>query len=155
MKIVKLVRWDRSEVRVFRDLERWTGLYERANLDEDEIKSLGRLIHDPHTTKERLLESVAVWKKLREVMQTQLRESEIQSQTLPETAAGIIARPKQMAVAMSEAAESAIADITKAILLVVFAIGLLEGDLSQSQLLDVDKLGVLEFHTDEADTIQG
>lgn len=150
MRIVKQIRWDQSEVIVFKNLKRWLDLWERADLDQDEIKALARLANDPAAPSDRLKESLAAWEKVLNVMRQQKTDAAKLEPNTPESGVGIIAKPRQMMVALQEAADMAISDITKAVSLVKFGIGFLEGEIYP--LLEArveDESGILEFEVCE------
>lgn len=132
MQIVKTIKWDRAELHIFRNLQRWLSLSERARLNEDEYKDAARLANEPSgATAEKLEKSLIAWKKMLYVMQQQKLDAEVLMKDAPEDGGGLIAKPKQATIMMAENADMAITDITKACNIGLMALNFIKGELPE------------------------
>ena len=153
MHIVRLLRWSREEFKVFKSIERWLPVHERANLTDDEVKAACRFCREPQAVnEEKLLESVAAWEKIKTVMKQQEIDAGRLAPSMPEESGGILARPQQAYELLEEIGIDCVKDIDRALELAKFGIAFLRGDLSATQLLDVrpeDGTYILQFENVE------
>jgi len=152
MHIIKLIRWSSEEIKIFKELERWLTLHERANLIDDEVKAACRLARDPGSPvpEAKLLESIAAWEKIKAVMEQQSEDAAKIAPNLPEDVGGvgIISKPRMAYQLLEEVGLTCITDIERALHLARFGLGFLRGDLKAASLLDVrpeDGAYILQF----------
>jgi len=127
MEIVKLIQWSQEDRHYLNQLDKWMSLTDRLELTEEELKASARLARGggDMISEERLVESLEVWQRIRKTMEDQKEDATKLETKIPETAKGIIARPKQMMICLQEVAEDAMRDIDMTIELVSSALKIL------------------------------
>lgn len=118
MQLTTNIKLDAVELTIFRHLQRWSGLLDRIKCSDQDRKTAMLLTEGQGLTQDRMFTALVQWKKCLYVMQQQKLDSEeLLKSDLPENSVGVIAKPKQTARMMIESADSAIADISKAVAL--------------------------------------
>lgn len=149
MHIVKLLRWSKEEFGVFKNIERWLSIHERANLNDEEVKAACRLCREPQAVpRDKLLESIAAWEKIKAVMVQQQIDAGRLVPNMPEESGGVIAKPQLAYELLEEVGVTCVTDIDRALELAKFGLAFLDGDLSSTSLLDVrpeDGAYILQF----------
>lgn len=136
MQLLTTIKLDQEELKIFRHLQRWTGLFDRIKCSAEERKTAEFLFDGNGLNQEKLFNALVLWKKCLHIVQQQkIDAEEMVKHGLPENSGGVIAKPKQAVQMMRESAESAIADISKAIALGVMLLETLNNN--PPELIDV------------------
>jgi len=129
MQIIKQIRWSREDRHYFGQLDKWLSLTSRLDLTEEECKAASRIARGADLIDEpKLVESMEVWQKLREVMEDQKISAEKTRLEISDVADSLIFSPKQAMTVLIEAADQAMKDIDKAMELSRLALALLKDE---------------------------
>ena len=129
MEVFKQITWSKEERHYFDRLNKWMSLCERIEATEAEEKSAARFARGSgeRMSEENLTDSIKVWQKIRRLMKQQKADAVKLETNLPDTADGLIARPKQAMICLQEAAIEAMGDIDEVINLVHVGLEILRG----------------------------
>jgi hypothetical protein len=123
MRIIETIVFDKQEREAFKKLDRWTGHVQDAQLNPDEMKLVSCVFNETGGwTYARLERAIAVIQKIRNVITTKRQEfGNIDPQSVPVEAAGVIARPRQALETILEANTEALKDMDKMLIVLMVA----------------------------------
>jgi len=131
MEVFKSIIWSKEDRHYLNQLDKWMSLCEREELklNEKEIKAAARFARGSgeRMSADNITESHKVWQKIRRLMKQQKADAVKLETNLPDTADGLIARPKQAMICLQEAAIEAMGDIDEVINLVHVGLEILRG----------------------------